>query len=144
MEASIIVAAIAALTSIMVASLTYSFTKRKEREADWRKYKYEQYKEFVAAIGASASSDFSPEANRKFALTSNTLHLIGSKGVLDGLHAFQDEIADSNCNKSSAKHDARLNKLIWEIRKDLDIPQTAREDDFIVRLWASGTVGKAR
>lgn len=143
MEASIIVAAIAALTSIGVASLTYSFTKRKEREADWRKYKYEQYKEFVAAIAALAGSDITSEARRKFALTSNALHLIGSKGVLDALHALHYEIADSNPDKSSARHDACLNKLIWEIRKDLEIPQTASESEFSVRLWASGTIDKA-
>lgn len=142
MEASIVVAAIAALTSIMVAALTYSFTKRKEREADWRKYKYEQYKEFVAAIGASAGSDITPGANRKFALTSNTLHLIGSKGVIDALHAFQGEIADSNRNKSLARQEACLTKLILEIRKDLEIPKTASEPEFRARLWASGTNSK--
>lgn len=136
MEASLVVAVVTALSSITVAALTYSFTKRKEREADWRKYKYEQYKEFVAAIAAMVGSDIAPEVSQKFALVSNTLHLIGSKGVLDALHTLLHELIDLKGNISQARQAACLNKLIWEIRKDLEIPQTASEAEFSVRLSA--------
>lgn len=42
MTALIIVEVIASSAAVMVAALSYLFTKMKEREADWRKWKYEQ------------------------------------------------------------------------------------------------------
>jgi hypothetical protein len=74
-----------------------------------------------------------------FAKACNTLHLIGSKGVLDALHAYQDEARSSNPNPSAAKEAALLSKLVWEVRKDIEIPGTPQESEFSVQLWCSGT-----
>jgi hypothetical protein len=67
-------------------------------------------------------TDLSPEGNRRFASACNTLHLIGSKGVLEALHHFQDEIRVSNSSRDDDRHDALLSNLVWEIREDLRIP----------------------
>jgi hypothetical protein len=112
--------------------------QEKEREAEWRKYKFEQYKEFPISVSGIVGRDSTPEGNRSFARACNTLHLIGSKGVLTALHEFQDEIRVSNTNQSDVRHDAPLSKLIWEIREDLGIPRTSEASDFVARLWCSG------
>ncbi len=139
MNTSLIVEAIAGAVAVIVAALSYLFTKTKEREADWRKWKYEQYKEFMVSISGIVAGDSTPEGNRAFAKACNTLHLIGSKGVLDALHAYQDEARFSNPNHLAAKEAALLSRLVWEVRKDVEIPGTPQASEFSVDLWCSGT-----
>lgn len=85
-------------------------------------------------VGTDSTSD----GSRRFAASCNTLHLIASKGVLDALHDFQDEIRISNANRSDETHDALLSRLLWEIRADLNIPRTPSINVFDARLWCSG------
>ena len=66
-----------AAAAVVVPAVSFSFNKKKEREADWRKYKFEQYKEFLIFVSGIAGTDSTPEGNRDFARTSDTLHLIG-------------------------------------------------------------------
>ena len=87
-------------------------------------------------------TDSTPEGNRRFASACNTLRLIGSKGVLEALHHFQDEIRVSNVsntNRDNDRHDELLSRLEWEIRKDLRIPNNPPLDQFAARLWCSGS-----
>lgn len=142
MNAAVIVSVISAAASVIVAAVSFYLTKKKEREADWRKYKYEQYKEFMISISGIVGGDSTPEGNRLFAKACNTLHLIGSKGVLAALHAYQDEIRFSNPNHSAALEVELLSKLIWEIREDIKIPGTPEASEFSVHLWSSGTKPK--
>ena len=123
---------------MVVPAASYYFTKRKEREADWRKYNFELYKEFVVSLSGIVGTDSTPEGNRAFAKASNTLLLMGSKGVLTALYEFQDEIRVSNAARSAARHDVLLSKIIWEVREDLGIQRTSEQSDFIARLWCSG------
>jgi hypothetical protein len=144
MNTSVLVEVITASTAVIVAAVSYWFTKWKEREADWRKWKYEQYKEFMVSISGIVANDATPEGNRIFAKACNTLHLIGSKGVLDALHAFQCEARSSNPNHSDVKETALLSRLVWEVRKDMEIPGTPQISKFFVQLWCSGTNPKER
>ncbi len=139
MNSAVVVEVIASAAAVVVAALSYLFTKMKEREADWRKWKYEQYKEFVVSISGIVAGDSTPEGNRVFAKACNTLHLIGSKSVLDALHAYQDEARFSNPNHSAAKEAVLLSRLVWEVRKDVEIPGTPQASEFSVHLWCSGT-----
>jgi len=139
MDTTVVVSVIAAASGVIVAAVSYFLTKKREREADWRKYKYEQYKEFMVSISGIVAGDSTPEGNRVFARACNTLHLIGSRGVLVALHAYQDEVASSNPSHSAAKESEMLSKLVWEVRKDLEIPGTPQSSDFSVQLWCSGT-----
>ena len=62
----------------LVPAITFSLTKKKERDADWQRYKFELYKELVQSLSRIVSVDSSPEGNKRFASACNTLHLIGS------------------------------------------------------------------
>jgi hypothetical protein len=139
MDTPIIVAAISAAAAVIVPAISFYLTKKKEREADWQKYKFEQYRDFVVSLSGIVGKDSTPEGNRRFAMTCNTLHLLGSPAVLAALHTFQDEIRVSNPNKSDDRHDSLLSRLIWEIRNDLKMPQTVAKDAFTARLWCSGS-----
>lgn len=138
-DAPIIVAIISAAAAIFVPAVSFYFTKSKERQAHWQRYKFELYKELVDSISGIVGTDSTPEGNRRFALACNTLHLIAPRGVLDSLHVFQDEIRVSNANRSVDKHDELLSRLLWEMREDLRIPQNQRITEFNARLWCSGS-----
>lgn len=144
MNIAVIVSMISAASAVILAAVTFYLTKRKEREADWRKYKFEQYKEFMISISGIVGGDSTPEGNRSFAKACNTLHLIGSKGVLGALHAYQNEIRPSNPDKSASKEEALLSNLVWEIRQDVGIPGTPEAPQFDVHLWYSGTTPPSR
>src|SRR6266700_5018823 len=139
METPVTAAIIAAAAAVIVPAVSFYLTKSKERQADWQRYKFELYKELVQSLSGITGTDSTPEGNRRFAGACNTLHLIASKGVLDALHDFQDEIRVSNTNRSDERHDLLLARLEWEIRKDLRIPHNPPLQEFDARLWCSGT-----
>lgn len=78
MNSSVIVEVIAGAAAVIVAALSYLFTKMKEREADWRKWKYEQYQKFLAALSANVGPKPTQENHQIFLKACNTLNLIGS------------------------------------------------------------------
>lgn len=138
MDTPISIAVISAAAAIVVPAISFYFTKRKERQADWQKYKFGQYRDFLISLSGIVGTDSTPEGNRRFAMACNTLHLLASPRVLTALHEFQDEIRVSNPNRSDEKHDAMLSRLVWEIRNDLKMPQTGDRNTFKARLWCSG------
>jgi hypothetical protein len=138
MDTPLTVAIISAAAAIVVPAVSFYLTKRKERQADWQRYKFEIYKELVQSFSGIVGTDSTPEGNRRFAAACNTLHLIASQGVIAALHDFQDEIKVSNANKDGDRHDALLSRLEWEIREDLCIPRNPPMKEFKAVLWCSG------
>jgi hypothetical protein len=138
MDTPVVVAIISAAAAILVSALSFYLTKSKEREADWQRYKFEMYKEFIESMSGNLGRDPTPEGSRRFAAACNTVHLIGSQGILVALHRFQDEIRVSNTNRDDRRHDQLLSALEWEIRNDLRIPHNPPLAEFRARLWSSG------
>lgn len=138
MNGPIWIALIGAAATILTVAFTYAFTKRREREADWRKLKLEMYREFATAMAGMAEGDADDEDKARFNVASNSLHLIASKDVVASLEAFRREISASNQTRSIEAHDKLLSRLFWEIRRDLgDLPTTDPEE-FRVKLYTSG------
>ncbi len=78
----VLVAIISAAASLLiVAAITFflTLTKRKEREAEWRKQKLEHYREFLDALSGTAGTDSTPDAQRRWARASNTIGLVASQ-----------------------------------------------------------------
>jgi len=144
MDTPVTVAIISASAAVVVPALGFYFTKSKERQADWQRYKFELYKEFVESLSGIVGTDSSPNGQRRFAAACNTVHLIASKGVIDALHEFQDEIRISNTDRDDKRHDDLLTKLEWEIREDLNIRDNPSLDQFKARLWTSGISGESK
>lgn len=132
-------AIISAAAAIVVPAASFYLTKRKERQADWQRYKFEIYKELVQSLSGIVETDSTPEGHRRFAAACNTLHLIASQGVIVALHNFQNEIRVSNANRDRDRHNALLSRLEWEIRKDLCIPGNPPIAEFKAILWCSGS-----
>ena len=139
MDTPILVAVISATASLAVAAVTFSLTKRKEREAEWRKQKLEHYREFLDALSGVVGSDSTPDGQRRWARATNTIGLVASQQVLLALRRFQDAIAKSNPNPSAEAHDRALNQLMLSIRADLEVTPADDPATFSFRLWCSGS-----
>jgi hypothetical protein len=138
MPATVYIALIGIIGSILAAGVTYSFTKKRERDAELRKEKLEHYKDFVASLSGIISGESTPDNQRAFARASNKLMLVAPQPVIEALQAFQQETKVSNPNKSLDRHDELMSKLFYEMRKDLGISPADNLDSFKVGLWASG------
>jgi hypothetical protein len=138
METGVTIAIIPVFASVLGAAVSVFFSMRKEKGADWRKIKFEHYREFMGALSTIVGADATPEGQRRFAQSCNTIQLVASKQVIRALHNFRAEIAASNSNRSQEKHDELLSVLIRNIRTDLGISPASNPADLSIRLWVSG------
>lgn len=132
------IGAYVSLAAVAGSLIGILITKRKDREAAWRSTKLAHYEEFFAATSGIVGASSTPATKSRFAKSVNNLHLIASNGVINAVHAFCDEIAETNQNRSRDRHDELWSKLVWEIRKDLGYRPTFRATNFSAFLWASG------
>ena len=133
----VITTIISILGAIILASITYSFNKRKEREAEWRKEKLNFYMKFIESLSGITDCEWSAENNIKFAKSCNDLYLFATWKVLSALKEFQNEVRITNQNKSFENYTKTLTDLIFQIRKDMKIKGT-NTNDFVVKLRTSG------
>jgi hypothetical protein len=66
------------------------------------------------------------DANKRFALASNTISLAAPQYMINALMAFHDEVKFSNPNKLPERHDKLLNELLLAVRRDIGL---AKGDD---------------
>lgn len=126
------------LSSISIVAITYWFTKRREREAEWRKEKLAYYKFFIESISGIIDGDDSPEGHKLFTKATNNLLLLAPQAVIEALNKFRTEISISNQNRTQEKHDQLLASLLLAIRKDIGILPADTPDTFKPIIWASG------
>jgi hypothetical protein len=138
MPATTYITLIGIIGSVLLAGVTYWFTKQRERDAELRKEKLEHYKDFVASLSGIISGETTEENQRAFALTSNKLMLVAPQKVIEALRSFQQEIKVTNLNKSIDRHDELMSRLFYEMRKDLGVSPSDDLGTFKVGLWAAG------
>lgn len=138
MSATAITAVIGLVGSLAVAAATYWLTKRREREAEWRKEKLGYYKAFVESLSGIVEGDASPDGQRLFAKTTNSLLLFAPQPVITALNAFRHEIRASNQNRTQEEHDRLLAQLLLAIRRDVGVSPADQPAAFKPVLWSSG------
>lgn len=135
MDSSVITALVTAGAGIIIAAMTYYFTKRHEFEIQQQKDKINHYKVLLSALSDLAMDDTDKEeANKRFALAVNTIALIANQDVITALMKFHDEIKFSNPNKSAERHDELLKVLLLAIRKDIKLSVKDNKNSFIFHL----------
>lgn len=144
MSAEIITASISAAGALFVAVAGYYFTKKREREAEWRHEKLGYYKAFISSLSLVLEGESSAEGQIAFAKCSNDLLLFAPQPVITALIAFREEIRVSNPNKSRARHDGLLAKLLFEMRRDVRIDPPDDPASFQVALWSSGVKNRSK
>jgi hypothetical protein len=141
MNATFITTIVGFFGSLAVAFFTYWSTKRREREAEWRKEKLAYYKAFVESMSEIVEGDATPEGHRLYAKATNNLLLFAPQPVIAALNAYRSECCISNQRRSQEEHDKLLAALLLAIRKDIGVSPEDEAATFKPILWASG-VGK--
>ncbi|WP_145727617.1 hypothetical protein [Nitrospirillum viridazoti] len=120
------------LSGLGAGWLTYLFTLRREREADWRKMKFEQYQEFTLAFsgiieGRNGDSAVLAAALRRYADAYNSMQIIASPRVLEAMIALQSEISEKNANRDYDNEYQLVDRLFKAMRSDIH-PKLAKAD----------------
>jgi hypothetical protein len=136
MGTSLTIVAISSLTAIVVAAITYYTTKQREREAEWRKEKLAQYKEYFEALAGTVGGQATDEARRRYCIAFNTVGLFASQDVIHCLHAYQDITRLPAEQISLEEHDKQLTRLVLAIRRDLRLRPGDNVETFSFQLIA--------
>lgn len=124
--------------SILVAVFTYWSTKKRERDAEWRKEKIVYYKSFVESLSGIVEGNEIPEGHKLYAKATNNLLLFAPQSVIEALNAFRLENSVSNKDRSQEKHDALLAALLLAVRQDIGVHPADDPATFKPILWAAG------
>jgi len=138
MNTTIIATLITVFGSIMVAALTFYFTKKHEIKVEWQKQKLNHYKVLISSLSDLAVDGTDKEkANMNFSLAANTIALAAPQYVISALMAFHDHVKFTNPNPSPEEHDKLLIKLLLAIRKDIGLAEKDNPRTFDFHLIGS-------
>ena len=132
MDTAVLAAMVSGVVALVAAAVTYVLTKKRDREAEWRKLKLDYYRELVAAISGIVGRRSTPPAQARFADALNNLILVAPKEVILKLYAFWDEIREKELDKT--RHDELLSDLIRAIRRDIQPGRLGIDDALLFRL----------
>jgi hypothetical protein len=142
MNIPLVTSLIGLMGTAFLAGFTYWSTKRRERDAEWRKEKLVYYKAFIESLSGIVRGDETPEGHKIYAKTTNNLLLFAPQSVIKAVNAFRDEIAISNPTPSRERFHALLTDLVLAIRKDVGVRPFDDPATFQAVLWTSGVVNK--
>lgn len=131
----LVAAVVSAVTALLVAAITSALTRRREREADWRRLKLERYQELVVALSGIVKERSTAEAQSRFADACNSLQLFAPEGVLSALRDFQTYNSHGNKNKNQREHDELVGRLFLAIRQDIKPGLSRRGSTFSYALF---------
>lgn len=123
----------AIIVPALIGVLTFYKTKEAERESEWRKEKLKLYLKFVEALSGITDAEITDDGVINFAKACNDLHALSSLKVICALHEYQH-----TPNSSAELKQKALDKLLYEIRRDLKIKPRDKEKQFQMLLWTSG------
>lgn len=136
-DATIVIAIIAAAATIIAPAISYFLTKHFERESDWRSRKLEHYKAFMTAASSVLGGGVSAEALRVFTAASNDIVLFGSKDVVIAL----DKFLEHNEVPGQPEYHVFFTKLVVAIRKDMGMKDAGLPEGQLIRLRSGSMKG---
>jgi hypothetical protein len=119
MDVGIVAAVISGGVALGGVALTYMATKRREREAEWRRFKIEHYREYIAALSGIIEGRSTPEAHSRYADAANSLVLVAPGEVIRRLYEYLATTSNSDREAYQERHDQSLTALIQSIRRDV-------------------------
>jgi hypothetical protein len=121
------------LAVIVTQIITYYSNKKRDHEADWRKIKLEQYKEYIAALSGTVHHPYDSVVQRRYTDAVNSMGLIAPPKVLIALYGFLDETSFKNVNPTPQKYDSLLSSLMRAMREDSHPKPPKDSTEFIFR-----------
>ena len=117
---------VAVVVAVLTAGSTYFLTRKREREADWRKMKLDYYKEFVAAFSGIVEGRMTPESEVRYHDAFNSIGMVASPAVLSAVQELQAQISPTNFARTRESHDRKYSEMMNALRQDLQ-PRGQRE-----------------
>ena len=111
--------AISNVVTILVVVVGYFLTKRKEHEADWRKMKFDLYREYINAVAGIVDGRMTPGSEIRYHDAFNPVGLVASPEVLAAVQAYQAEISLGNTGRTQVSHDRTYSAMVNALRRDL-------------------------
>jgi hypothetical protein len=130
---AVITAGVSAMAALIAVIITYALARRREHEADWRKLRFDQYREFIAALSGFTEGRATLEAHRRYTDAFNSMMLVAPLSVLRPLEAYQNETTYRNANRTQDGHDRAYNTLIRALRADI-YPRRLEDEGFDFHL----------
>lgn len=121
----IIVASMSFLASVIMASLSYYFTKKHQLKIEERRLKEEYYKSFIKALSDVAIDNYDEEAQKRLSEGFNSLIVIAGPKVVRKLMEFHKFVRTENTTiprdseKWGITHNLLLRELVKAMREDI-------------------------
>ena len=125
--------AVALVTMSVNQPIACSFSRKRDHQADWRKMKLEQYKEYVAALSEAVHHPYDSAAQRRYSDAVHSMGLVASPKVLVALYDLLDETSFRNRNETPEKYDTLLSSLMRAMREDSHPEPQDDSSEFIFR-----------
>ncbi len=119
MNSTMLTVVISSTISLLVAVLGHLLGKQRDREAEWRKFKLEYYKEYMTALSGTVGKRSTVETQIRYSDSVNSMQLVAPPSVVQALHEFMNETSVNNPKKSNQRHDELLMVLIKKMRRDV-------------------------
>lgn len=138
MTTAIWVAVIGALATLITATISHFFARRREHQLRNLQFKLDRYADFLGGFAEIGSSQKTPEAHLRIANAVNTMNLMASREVLERVYRLLDYIRSHQGESYSlAEQDEIIREIILAIRADLG-DRTADLTDFPFRTISPG------
>jgi hypothetical protein len=99
--------------------MTYIFMKQRERDADCRKMKLEQYREYIVALSGFVEGRDTPDGHTRYVDAVNSMTLVASTKVLRALYQYTSYTSSRGLDETPDTHDRVLSDLINALRDDV-------------------------
>jgi hypothetical protein len=133
MDGTVFTALVSGAVALGVVALTNFYGRKRDHEADWRKMKLEQYKEYITALSGTVHHPYDSAVQRRYTDAVNSMGLIAPPKVLIALYGFLDETSFKNVNRTSQKYDSLLSSLMRAMREDSHPKPPDDNKEFIFR-----------
>ena len=125
--------AVALVTVAVTQPIACFFSRKRDHEADWRKMKLEQYKEYVAALSGTVHHPYDSAVQRRYSDAVNSMGLVAPPKVLFALYGLLDETSFKNESPTPQKYDSLLSSLMRAMREDTHPGTPNYSPEFIFR-----------
>lgn len=111
--------AVSACAAIIAVFITSYLTRRREREAEWRKLKIAQYQDLIRAISLNLEGRCTSASTALYSDAYNSTLVFAPIQVVNALQRYQDEITCTNQTPNVETQYQLCHELICAIRKDI-------------------------
>lgn len=139
MNIAISVALIGALATLIAATVSHFFARRREHQLRNLQFRLERYAEFLGGFAEMGSSNKTYEAHLRIANAVNTMNLIASRKVPECVYELLDYVSSHRGPEYQVNEQDRIiGSIILAIRADLG-EKTSGLSDFRFRTISPGS-----